>query len=250
MALNDNQLLRYSKHLTLKSMNIEQQEKICNAHVLVVGAGGLGCAALPYLVAAGVGEVTIMDQDIVKLSNLHRQILHTQHDLEKPKVLSAKAALEALNPDCKINALNHFFNEDDADLLGNMDVVVDCSDNLTTRNLLNQHCFEEGVPLVSGSAIRFEGQLITLDMKSGNACYHCLSHLISNEQLNCAQSGVFSPIVGVVGSLQATESLKLLAGIGSPHVNKLLLIDGFTMDFQQIRIKPNPNCEVCSTADF
>ena len=245
-SLSDEQMLQYSRHLLLNAMTEEKQLAILNASVLVVGAGGLGCAAIPYLAAAGVGHLILVDGDQVELSNLHRQILHTQSNLDQHKVASAAGSAAQINPQCRVETHARYFSEDDAHLLDGVQVVLDCSDNLETRNLLNRLCYAARVPLVSGSAIRFEGQLITLDMKPESACYACFSHMISGEQLSCSQSGVFSPVVGVIGSLQATEALKLIADIGEPCSNRLCLFDGMDMSFRSFNIVKSQECEVCA----
>ncbi len=243
--LTDEQMLQYSRHLLLNAMTEEKQLAILNASVLVVGAGGLGCAAIPYLASAGVGRLILVDGDTVELSNLHRQILHTHGNLDQAKVASARDSAEQINPKCQVETHARYYSEDDAHLLEDVQVVLDCSDNLDTRNLLNRLCFEAKVPLVSGSAIRFEGQLITLDMKPDSACYACFSHMISGEQLSCSQSGVFSPVVGVIGSLQATEALKIIAEVGEPCSNRLCLFDGMDMSFRSFNIVKGQECEVC-----
>lgn len=243
--LTDEQLLQYSRHLLLNAMTEDKQQAILDATVLVVGAGGLGCAAIPYLAAAGVGRMILVDGDAVELSNLHRQILHNRDTLQQPKVSSAAVSAKQINGECRVEAHARYFSEEDARLLEGVQVVLDCSDNLETRNLLNRLCYEFKVPLVSGSAIRFEGQLITLDMQPDSACYACFSHMISGEQLSCSQSGVFSPVVGVIGSLQATEALKLIADVGEPCRNRLCLFDGMDMSFRSIGIVKSQECEVC-----
>ncbi|GAA5316098.1 MAG: molybdopterin-synthase adenylyltransferase MoeB [Candidatus Pelagadaptatus aseana] len=243
--LTDDQLQRFSRHLLLPNMDEAAQLRIHHASVLVVGAGGLGCGAAPYLAAAGVGQITLVDGDQVELSNLHRQVLHTDTSLGQEKVASAAQRLKPLNPELNLDLVPEFFSESHVELIKRADVVLDCSDNLDTRNLLNRLCYQSSTPLVSGAAIRFEGQLITLDMQDGSACYQCFSHMIGGDQLSCSQAGVFSPVVGVVGALQAAEALKLLAGIGEPCHNKLCLVDILRMDFKQIGVRKRPECQVC-----
>lgn len=244
-ALTDEQMLQYSRHLLLNTMTDDKQRAIVDASVLVVGAGGLGCAAIPYLAAAGVGHLILVDGDQVEVSNLHRQVLHTSANIDDFKVTSAAQSAREINPSCQIDTHNHFFTEADKALIEQADVVLDCSDNLETRNLLNRLCFEAKVPLVSGSAIRFEGQLITLDMAPESACYGCFSHMINGDELSCSQSGVFSPIVGVIGTMQATEALKLLAEVGEPCHNRLCLFDGLKMEFNSIKVRKRQGCPVC-----
>lgn len=245
--LSDEQLLRYSRHLLLQSMDESKQEAILKGRVLVVGAGGLGCAVIPYLVSAGVGQITIVDGDQVEESNLQRQILHTEQTTGDAKVISAKKSLEPLNSHCCIKTVEAYFTEDQASLLDDTQVVVDCCDNLETRNLINRLCWQKRIPLVSGSAIRMEGQLATFPMKDGSACYNCLSQFMQQENLTCSESGVLSPIVGVIGSLQATEVLKIIAGIGQLCENKIWLFDGLAMDFRDFKLQPSNTCSVCSS---
>ncbi|MFL0798408.1 MAG: molybdopterin-synthase adenylyltransferase MoeB [Cellvibrionaceae bacterium] len=244
-ALTDEALLRYSRHVLLSSMDESKQLAILNARVLVVGVGGLGCSVLPYLVAAGVGHLVLVDGDKVEQSNLQRQILHGEGDTGKSKVQSAIESLSKLNSDCQFEPVDAYFSEAHSQLVANADVVVDCTDNLDTRNLLNRLCWASKTPLVSGSAIRLEGQLATFPMKEGSACYACLSRLLQAENLTCSQAGVLSPIVGVIGSLQATETLKVITGIGDLCENKVWLFDGLTMDFRSFKLQPNPDCGVC-----
>lgn len=229
-------------------MGMEGQEKLLNSKVLVMGLGGLGCAASPYLVAAGVGEITLVDFDTVDISNLQRQILHTEKDLNRNKVDSAKESLQQLNPDCKIQTIHAQLEQQAlSDLVQQHTLVLDCTDNLATRKLINQCCFQYKTPLVSGAAIRMEGQVSTFTMQENAPCYECFSQQMGEQQLSCVESGVLGPIVGMVGSTQAMEAIKLIAGFGSPLEGKLLLIDGKTMDFRSFSFARNPHCKTCGT---
>lgn len=230
-------------------MGMEGQEKLLNSKVLVMGLGGLGCAASPYLVAAGIGEMTLVDFDRVEVSNLQRQILHTDNDLNRNKVDSAKESLQPLNPSCKIQTIHAQLDQQAlSDLVQQHTLVLDCTDNLVTRKQINQCCFQHKTPLVSGAAIRMEGQVSTFTMKENTPCYECFSQQMGEQQLSCVESGVLGPIVGMVGSTQAMEAIKLISGFGTPLQGKLLLIDGKTMDFRSFSFAKNPQCKTCGAS--
>ena len=247
--MNDDQLLRYARHILLDEFGIEGQERLMAARVLVVGAGGLGSPAALYLAAAGVGELVLADDDEVELSNLQRQILHGQDSVGMPKAESGRRRLAALNPEVRVLPLLRRL--DDAALLeqaAGADLVLDCCDNFATRHAVNRACVALRKPLVSGAAIRFSGQVSVFDLRLDEApCYHCLFPEGQDvEELRCATTGVLGPLVGVVGATQAIEALKLLAGMGEPLVGRLLCLDALTMQWQTLRYGRDPGCPVCS----
>jgi len=247
--MNDQDLLRYSRHILLDDIGIEGQEKILAAHVVIIGAGGLGSAAAPYLAAAGVQKITLIDHDIVDLTNLQRQIMHQQDSIGQAKVLSGKNMLEKLNPNLAVKAIQEKADEKLLDsLLQDTTVVLDCSDNFTTRQLVNKMCVKHGVPLVSGSAIKFDGQVTVLDSSKTNApCYACLfpPEQIFDE-VQCSTMGVFSPLVGIIGAMQAAQALQLIMHIGEPLTGRLLLWDARSTEMQEIKVSKRDNCPICS----
>lgn len=247
--LSDDELLRYSRQILLKQIDIDGQLKLKQSRVLIVGLGGLGSPVALYLAAAGVGELHLADFDTVDATNLHRQILHDTTSVGRTKVDSAIERLEALNPLVKVVPLRTAL---DADSLGPavaaVDLVLDCTDNFAIREAVNGACVAAGKPLVSGAAIRLEGQLSVFDPRvASSPCYHCLYGHGSEAELTCSEAGVAGPLVGLVGSLQALEALKLLAGFGEPLVGRLLLIDALTSRFRELRVKRDPACAVCGT---
>lgn len=244
--LTDAEALRYNRQIVLRGFDFDGQEKLKAAHVLVIGLGGLGCAAAPYLAAAGVGQLTLVDFDTVSLSNLQRQILHRDARIGMAKVASARLELAAINPHIRINAVDHYLDDDDlAALIDDCHVVLDCTDNVAAREQLNRLCHRLRTPLVSGAAIRMEGQLSVFTYQPGTPCYHCLSRLFGENALTCVEAGVMAPLVGTVGSLQAMEAIKLLTNYGEVLVGRLLMIDAMTMQFREITLPRNPQCEVC-----
>jgi len=247
--MNDDALLRYSRQIFLPQVDIAGQEALIAAHVLVIGVGGLGSPVAQYLAAAGVGCITLVDDDAVELSNLQRQVIHTEQRIGENKAVSAKRAIQALNNTVKVNAVTHRLNAAQlADAVNAADAVVDCSDNFATRTLINKACLQARVPLISGAAIRFEGQLSVFDFRqSGSACYACIYQVEHDDALNCAQSGVLAPVVGVVGTHQALETIKVLCGIPSQLTQKLGLFDGLAGTWRYLNLKPDPRCSVCST---
>ncbi|HEY0955369.1 MAG TPA: HesA/MoeB/ThiF family protein [Roseateles sp.] len=246
--MTDDDLLRYSRHLLLDEIGIEGQQRLLDAGALIIGAGGLGSPVALYLASAGVGRITLMDHDTVSLTNLQRQIAHDMASLDRPKVESAAARMAALNPHVQVRALAV---KADAALLDEevprADVVIDCSDNFATRHLVNAACVRHGRPLVSGAAIGFDGQISVYDSRSrAQPCYACLFPPESGfEDVACATMGVFAPLVGIVGSMQAAEALKLLAGIGEPLAGRLLMLDGRRMQWSEIGMQRDPCCSVC-----
>jgi len=247
--LNDQQLLRYSRHILLPEIGIEGQERLRAAHALVVGAGGLGCPAALYLAASGVGKLTIADPDKVDLTNLQRQILYQTESVGAPKVEAARLALSALNPEVEIVPLAQRLDEKSlGPLVKTTDVVLDCSDNFATRHALNRACVKHGKPLVSGAAIRFDAQVAVFDLRKPDApCYACLYPEDGEiEEVQCSTMGVFAPMTGAVGALQAMEAIKLLAGAGETLNGRLLLLDAKQSEWRTVRVRRDPGCEVCS----
>ena len=246
--MDDSQLLRYSRHILLDDIGIEGQERIMRARALVIGVGGLGSPVALYLATAGIGHLTLVDHDTVDLTNLQRQIAHTQARIGQLKVDSAREALLAINPQLKVNALAERADSIRLDaLVADADVVLDCSDNFTTRHAINAACVRHGVPLVSGAAVRFDGQLAVFNPKDADSpCYACVFPPVADfEDTRCATMGVFAPLVGIIGSMQAAEALKLLSGAGQPAVGRLLMLDGRNMGWNDIRLPRNPDCQVC-----
>lgn len=247
--MQDEDLLRYSRHILLPGLDVEGQEKLLAGRVLIVGLGGLGSPVALYLAAAGVGHLVLADDDQVELSNLQRQIAHRTEDIGRSKAESARAAALALNPTVSMEVLNRrLAGEEMAGAVAAVDVVVDCSDNFDTRFALNEACVKAGKPLVSGAAIRSEGQLNVFDPRQPSSpCYRCLYSPTADDQpLNCSEAGVLAPIVGVIGSLQALEVVKLLSGYGEALTGRLLLVDGATMDIRSLKLGKDPACPVCA----
>ena len=248
-GMDDAQLLRYSRHILLPELGIDAQRKFAAAHALIVGAGGLGAPAAHFLAAAGVGTLTICDADTVDLTNLQRQILYATGDIGKAKVAAAKDRLFAINPEVRVEAVAARVGAGElAPLVARADVVVDCYDNFATRHAVNRACVAAVKPLVSGAAIRFDGQIAVFDPRDcASPCYHCLfGEGEEIEETRCATMGVFAPLVGIVGATQAAEALKLIAGVGEPVTGRLLLIDAFSMRWRDLAIARDPQCLVCS----
>ena len=247
--MNDNQLLRYSRHILLEHIGIEGQEKINAARALIIGAGGLGSPAALYLASAGVGRITLVDNDTVDLTNLQRQILHTTERVGQAKVRSGQQSLQQINPDIQVIALQERAEGQRLEaLVQDADVVLDCCDNFVTRHAVNAACIKFGVPLVSGAAIGFDGQISVFDQRNSNApCYACLFPPQQQfEEVLCSGMGVFAPLVGIIGTMQAAEALKLIMKIGQPLIGRLLMLDAMNMEWTQIKINKNPACPVCS----
>jgi molybdopterin/thiamine biosynthesis adenylyltransferase len=244
--LTTEQAMRYNRQIVLPNFDLDKQEILLNGKVLIVGVGGLGCAAAQYLVAAGVGEMTLIDDDNVEKTNLQRQVLHGEADIGVNKCVSAKASLEELNSDIKINVIQKRLELDDyLELIQSLDMVLDCTDNLTSRNTLNQACYQAGTPLISAAAIRMEGQLMSIVPQENSACYACISAYFGEQNLSCVESGVMSPIVGIIGAMQALEAIKVLCRYGQSNINKLLMFDGMTFTWQTFKVPKKVNCAVC-----
>lgn len=247
MELTDHEMLRYNRQIMLKSVDFDGQEKLKASKVLIVGLGGLGCAASQYLASAGIGHLTLVDFDTVSLSNLQRQILHTDSTIGEPKVFSAQKRLVQINPNITIECINAELSDQEwQQQINQHDLVLDCTDNVNIRNILNLHCFQQKKPLVSGSAIRFEGQVSVFTYAENEPCYHCLSQLFGENVLSCVEAGVIAPIVGVIGSLQALESIKVLLNIGQTLSGKLLMIDGLNFSVREMKLPKQSNCAVCN----
>ena len=249
--MNDEQLLRYSRHILLPEVGIEGQEKLLGAHALVVGAGGLGSPAAMYLASGGVGHITLADGDSVDLTNLQRQILHTTASVGRAKAYSGKDTLTQLNPEIEIAAVSERLEGKRlADIIAGVDVVLDCCDNFATRHGVNRACVEHRKPLVSGAAVRFDGQVSVYDLRRKDApCYNCLfPEDTEAEETRCAVMGVFAPLTGIIGTVQAAEALKLLCGAGETLNGRLLLLDGLRMEWRSIKLSKDPACKVCSSS--
>ena len=247
--MNDDQLLRYSRHILLSEIDIEGQEKLLAAKVLVIGAGGLGSPAALYLASAGVGTLVIADGDTVDATNLQRQILHRESTVGLSKVASAVQALAEINPACRVIPLAERLSGEALEAqVAKADVVLDCCDNFATRHAVNRACVKFGKPLVSGAAIKFAGQISVFDPRLENApCYHCLFPEAEDvEELRCSITGVFAPLTGIIGAMQAAEALKLLIGCGKSLAGRLLLLDGLSMEWREIRVPKDPACPVCT----
>ena len=246
--MEDDQLLRYSRHILLNEIGVDGQEKILASHALIVGAGGLGSPVALYLGSAGVGHITVVDHDTVDMTNLQRQIIHTMDRVGQPKVTSAQVAVAAINPEIQFTPV---MARADARLLDTLvaqaDVVLDCCDNFVTRHAINAACVKHRKPLVSGAAIRFDGQVCVYDPRDTHSpCYACVFPPDTTfEETRCATMGVFAPLVGIIGSLQAAEALKLLSGAGRPLTGRLLMLDGRSMEFTEVRIGRQSSCTVC-----
>ena len=244
--MNDEQLLRYSRQIMLPALDYEGQERLLNSRVLIIGMGGLGAPAAMYLAAAGVGHLVIADFDEVDLSNLQRQIIHSTDKIGLAKTESARQTLRALNPEVQIDALNHKLEgEELAQQVVAADVVIDACDNFATRFDINRACRRSGTPLVSGAAIRMEGQVSVFTGRTGDPCYHCLYPEDGEVGDTCSENGVLAPVVGIIGSIQATEAIKVLTGIGSTLAGQLLILDALHMQWRSLKLTPDPNCPVC-----
>ena len=251
MGMDDAQLLRYSRHILLDELGIEGQERLLASHALIIGAGGLGSPAALYLGSAGVGKITVVDHDQVDATNLQRQIAHTLDRVGQDKAASIAAAIGDINPDVQVLPLVQRADAALLDaLLPMVDVVLDCSDNFSTRQLVNAACVRHAKPLVSGAAIRMDGQVSVFDSRQSNApCYACIfPPEQAPEEVRCATMGVFAPLVGIIGSVQAAEALKLASGMGSHLAGRLLMLDGRDLRWSDIRMARNPQCPVCGSA--
>ncbi|MCU7815701.1 MAG: molybdopterin-synthase adenylyltransferase MoeB [Candidatus Thiodiazotropha sp. (ex Lucinoma kastoroae)] len=246
--MNDDQLLRYSRQIMLQSIGIEGQQKLLDARVLIIGLGGLGSPAAMYLAAAGVGTLVLVDFDQVDLTNLQRQIVHTTERIGQLKVESARESLLALNPECKIETISNQLDE--AQLVTQVkqaDLVLDGTDNFATRFAINKACYTHQTPLVSGAAIRMEGQVSVFTGQPGGPCYHCLYPDEGEMDETCSANGVLAPLVGVIGSIQAIEAIKQLTGVGKTLDGRLLLMDALQMEWRTLRLMSDPACPICSS---
>ena len=247
--MNDNQLLRYSRHILLHEIGIDGQQQLLASHALVIGAGGLGSPAAMYLASGGVGHITLVDGDSVDLTNLQRQILHTTAAVGRAKAYSGKDTLAQLNPEIEVSAISERVEGARLDeLIASADVVLDCSDNFATRHAVNRACVKHRKPLVSGAGVRFDGQISVFDLRRDDApCYNCLfPEDTEPEETRCATMGVFAPLTGIIGTVQAAEALKLLAGAGTSLNGRLLLLECLNMEWRSVRLSKDPACKVCS----
>ena len=246
--MNDDQLLRYSRHILLPQIGIPGQEKLIKSRALIIGLGGLGSPAAMYLAASGIGELILCDNDNVDLTNLQRQAIHNSETIGMPKVQSATKAIKKINPKVNVITFQEYVDEQRLlKLITKADVVIDASDNFATRHAINQVCVTHRKPLVSGAAIRFTGQVSVFDLSNSTSpCYHCLYLKDgSNEDMPCATMGVFSPLVGIIGSMQAAETIKILLNIGRTLNGRLILLDGLTMEWRSIKLNKDPVCAIC-----
>jgi len=243
----DEQSVRYSRQILLPGFGVEGQQRLLDARVLIVGLGGLGSPVAMYLAAAGVGKLLLADFDAVDLSNLQRQLLHGDADIGRTKVDSAIGRLQSINPGIALEPIKGSLNADRlAELRGRVDLVVDCCDNFATRFAVNAACVAHRIPLVSGAAIRTEGQVCVFSGQPGDPCYHCLYPGQGQIEETCERNGVLAPLVGIIGSVQATEAIKVLTGLGEPLFGRLLLLDALRMEWRSIRLPADPACPVCS----
>jgi adenylyltransferase/sulfurtransferase len=246
--MNDEQLLRYARHIMLPDIDVAGQEKLLASHVLILGLGGLGSPASLYLASSGVGRLTLVDFDSVDLSNLQRQVVHTTQRIGRPKPESAAEQLRQLNPDVEISTINHRMTLEELDRQVAMaDVVLDCTDNFETRFAINDACLRNRTRLVSGAAVRMEGQLMVVDPTAADKpCYRCLYEEAGETELNCATTGIAAPVVGTIGTLQALEAIKLIVGIGETLAGYLLTFDARYMEWRKLKLPKNPACKTCS----
>jgi len=247
--MDDQSLLRYNRQIMLPQIDIQGQQILLDSHIMIVGLGGLGSPAAMYLASAGIGHITLVDFDDVDLSNLQRQIVHSNKDIGKRKVHSAKARLLELNPSIKITCIDEKLTQQTfKQKLGNVNLILDCSDNFETRYSLNALAFEKGIPLVSGAAIGLEAQITVFDFREKESpCYNCLFPKGNEVALSCAENGVLGPIVGIIGSFQALEAIKLLTGFGKNLTGRLLMFDGNISEWRQLTLKRDPACPTCSS---
>lgn len=245
--MNDEQLLRYSRQIMLSQFDIDGQDKLLNARVLIIGVGGLGCPAAQYLCGAGVKELVLCDPDTVDISNLQRQILFSESDVGLPKVEAAANRLKSLNKDIHIELIAEKLKHDALiEQVRKADVVLDCTDNFNSRFAINKACVATETPLVSGAAIRMNGQLAVYDFRQSNVpCYRCLYDEQSNENLSCSESGILGPVVGTIGTMQALEAIKLLSGMGQTLNGRLMIFDGLNAQWQTMGLSADPECPVC-----
>lgn len=246
--LSDHEMLRYNRQIVLNQFDFDGQEALKRASVLILGAGGLGCASSQYLATAGVGKLTLIDDDVVELSNLQRQVLHHDADIGTKKVVSAAQSLSLLNPHIQVATIDKRLSDEElSDLIATHTLVLDASDNVDTRNQLNRLCYQHKTPLVSGAAIRMEGQISVFTYQDEQApCYQCLSSLFGGGALSCVEAGVMAPVVGIIGAMQAMEAIKVIADYGTPKQGKILILDAMTMSWRDMNLMKMPHCPVCS----
>ncbi|MCQ1059097.1 molybdopterin-synthase adenylyltransferase MoeB [Photobacterium sp. ZSDE20] len=246
VELTDAEMLRYNRQIILKQFDFDGQEALKASSMLVLGAGGLGCASTQYLAAAGVGKMTIIDDDKVEVSNLQRQVLHNDSTVGMLKVESARQALQTINPNTTIETVAERLDDVSLKaLIEQHDIVLDCCDNVDTRNQLNRLCFETKTPLISGAAIRMEGQISVYTYQDNEPCYQCLSALFGQQALTCVEAGIMSPVVGIVGAVQAMEAIKVAAKMGQPLTGKILMLDAMTMSWREMVLAKQPSCTIC-----
>lgn len=247
--MEDNELLRYSRQIMLPDIDIDGQEKLLASSVLVIGMGGLGCPVSMYLAAAGVGHLGLVDFDTVDLTNLQRQIAHTTDRIGQPKVESGRDSLRQLNPGTRISTFNEKLIGSALErTIAEFDIVVDCSDNFTTRFAVNHACVKSVTPMVSGAAIQLEGQIMVVDPRDPQSpCYQCLYGEADDSQFSCSENGVLASVTGIIGTIQATETIKLIVGFGESLSGYLLLLDAFTMEWRKLKLTKNPQCPVCGS---
>lgn len=249
--MNDQELLRYSRHILLDEIGIEGQDKLLQSHVLIIGVGGLGSACAPYIAAAGVGKITIVDDDLVDLTNLQRQIIHQTTSVGEAKVLSAQKFLKQINPAIEVVAIQKRVDSSLlSELVKNVDLIIDCTDNYKTRHAINRACVEAKKPLVFGAAIRFDGQLTVFDSTKVNSpCYACIFPEDQEfEEVRCSTMGVFSPLVGIIGAMQASQALQVITNCGTPLIGQLALWDGKKSEMTQIKVNRKSDCAVCGNS--
>jgi adenylyltransferase/sulfurtransferase len=246
--LSNQEMMRYNRQIVLRDFDFDGQEALKQSSILVLGAGGLGCASTQYLATAGVGKLTLIDDDVVELSNLQRQVLHHDDDIGQAKVDSAAQSLRQLNPHITVDTINGRLNDGELNaLVASHDLVLDASDNVETRNQLNRLCFQHKTPLVSGAAIRMEGQVSVFTYQDeSQPCYQCLSALFGDTALSCVQAGVMAPVVGIIGAVQAMEAIKVLANYGQPKQGKILMLDALSLSWREMNLLKMPNCPTCS----
>lgn len=246
VELSDAEMLRYNRQIILRQFDFDGQEALKASSMLILGAGGLGCASTQYLAAAGVGKLIFIDDDKVEVSNLQRQVLHSDATVGMLKVDSAKQALQTINPNTQVDTLARRLDDSELlPLITQHTLVLDCSDNVETRNQLNRLCHQSRTPLISGAAIRMEGQISVYTYQDDEPCYQCLSALFGQQTLSCVEAGIMSPVVGIVGAVQAMEAIKVVAGMGQPLSGKILMLDAMTMSWREMKLSKQPSCPVC-----
>jgi len=247
---SDEQLLRYSRQIMLPQFGIDAQQKLSQSHAVIIGLGGLGSPAALYLAAAGIGQLTLVDDDVVEISNLQRQIIHRTETMGETKVASARSQLMAINPDSQIRIIDKKLDASEmAELFQHTDCVLDATDNFDSRFLINKICFQQKTPLISAAAIRFEGQITVFDPRDNNSpCYACLYPQAGEENTTCSENGILAPVVGILGCMQALETIKVLCDIGDTLTGKLQLFDAMNMQWRTLKLRKDPGCPICSQA--